>query len=252
MIVKAVDALPSGPAVRARGEADPARACRELRCHRPRQDWTPPGPCGRPRRRGPEARTPAGPRRTRLPPGQIPLDRARRSRRSPPQGPRVGRGRRPPQSRAHAADRTGTGGRRTRRSSWSTTRATPAPGCGTPWSRQPSTPWTPTCHPTPTAHPPGSWSPPPFEALTRPGLADDAVNELSVATIRRLACDAEIIPAVLGSKGEATGRRPRQTAGHPRDLGRTGDPRPALRVPRLRPATVDVPRPPHRALDIRW
>ena len=34
------------------------------------------------------------------------------------------------------------------------------------------------------------------------GLADDAVNELSVATIRRLACDAEIIPAVLGSKSE--------------------------------------------------
>src|SRR3954447_25164008 len=34
------------------------------------------------------------------------------------------------------------------------------------------------------------------------GLADDAVNELSVSTIRRLACDAEIIPAVLGSKGE--------------------------------------------------
>jgi len=36
----------------------------------------------------------------------------------------------------------------------------------------------------------------------RDGLADDAVNDLSVSTIRRLACDAEIIPAVLGSKGE--------------------------------------------------
>src|SRR4051812_20116067 len=34
------------------------------------------------------------------------------------------------------------------------------------------------------------------------GLADDAVNELSVATVRRLACDAEIIPVVLGSTGE--------------------------------------------------
>ncbi len=33
-------------------------------------------------------------------------------------------------------------------------------------------------------------------------LAHDALNELSVATIRRLACDAEIIPAVLGSTGE--------------------------------------------------
>ena len=40
-----------------------------------------------------------------------------------------------------------------------------------------------------------------LDSLTT-GLADDAVNELSVATIRRLACDAEIIPAVLGSKGE--------------------------------------------------
>jgi hypothetical protein len=40
-----------------------------------------------------------------------------------------------------------------------------------------------------------------LDALTT-GLADDAVNELSASTIRRLACDAEIIPAVLGSKGE--------------------------------------------------
>jgi hypothetical protein len=36
----------------------------------------------------------------------------------------------------------------------------------------------------------------------RDGLADHAVNELSVATIRRLACDAEIIPAVLGTRSE--------------------------------------------------
>jgi hypothetical protein len=36
----------------------------------------------------------------------------------------------------------------------------------------------------------------------RKGLAHDAANELSASTIRRLACDAEIIPAVLGSKGE--------------------------------------------------
>jgi hypothetical protein len=40
-----------------------------------------------------------------------------------------------------------------------------------------------------------------LEAL-QTGLADSAVGELSVATIRRLACDAEIIPAVLGSRGE--------------------------------------------------
>ena len=47
------------------------------------------------------------------------------------------------------------------------------------------------------------------EGLTGPtgpagpaGLAETAVPELSVATIRRLACDAEIIPAVLGTTSE--------------------------------------------------
>ena len=35
-----------------------------------------------------------------------------------------------------------------------------------------------------------------------PGLADPALEGLSVATIRRLACDAEIIPAILGTHGE--------------------------------------------------
>jgi hypothetical protein len=40
-----------------------------------------------------------------------------------------------------------------------------------------------------------------LDALTS-GLADAAVNDLSVATIRRLACDAELIPAVLGSEGQ--------------------------------------------------
>jgi hypothetical protein len=36
----------------------------------------------------------------------------------------------------------------------------------------------------------------------RSGLAADATGELSVATIRRLACDAEVIPVVLGTHGE--------------------------------------------------
>jgi hypothetical protein len=40
-----------------------------------------------------------------------------------------------------------------------------------------------------------------LEAL-QTGIADSAVQELSVATIRRLACDAEIVPAVLGAHGE--------------------------------------------------
>src|SRR4051794_34831985 len=53
-----------------------------------------------------------------------------------------------------------------------------------------------------------------LDALTT-GLADDAddpLRELSVATIRRLACDAEIIPAVLGTRSE------------PLDVGRTRRP----------------------------
>ena len=40
-----------------------------------------------------------------------------------------------------------------------------------------------------------------LEAL-RTGLADSAVSELSTSTARRLACDAEIVPAVLGTHGE--------------------------------------------------
>ncbi len=104
-----------GTAVRSRGEQTLLEHAGELRCHRPRPDRTPSGACGRPRRGGSEARAAAGPRGTRLPPGQIPLDRTRRSRRGPGQGPRIGRGRRPPQSRAHAADRTRIRRRRTRR-----------------------------------------------------------------------------------------------------------------------------------------
>ena len=41
------------------------------------------------------------------------------------------------------------------------------------------------------------------------GLADEAVTGLSIATLRRLACDAEIVPAILGTRGE------------PLDVGRT-------------------------------
>ena len=85
---------------------------------------------------------------------------------------------------------------------WSTTRAMPVPGCGTPWSPPLSTRWTPTCHPTVTAHPPDSLVTTTLESL-RHGLAHRRrSSELSVATIRRLACDAEVIPAVLGTHSE--------------------------------------------------
>ena len=77
----------------------------------------------------------------------------------------------------------------------------PGPGCGTPSIQTAQ-------HALDTDLPPDSHGAPArlmvtttLESLTT-GLADDAVNELSVATIRRLACDAEIIPAVLGTRGE--------------------------------------------------
>ena len=203
VIVKAVDALPSGTAVRARGEATLLEHAGQLRRHRPRPHRAASGACGRPRRRGSEARTAAGPGGTRLPPGPLPLDRRpTEPAESALKGRGIGRGRRPPQSRAHAAHRTGARGRR-----HTTTELVrdPRDAGARMWDalvRSPSTRWTPTCHPTPTAHPPGSWSPPPSTSLRRPAWPTTPCSELSVSTIRRLACDAEIIPAVLGSKSE--------------------------------------------------
>ncbi len=75
------------------------------------------------------------------------------------------------------------------------------------------------------------------------GTTEDGA-ELSPATLRRLACDAEIIPAVLGTRGEVL------------DIGRTRRlvtavlwtalvlQGPALHLPRLHPTPGDVPRPP--------
>ncbi len=74
---------------------------------------------------------------------------------------------------------------------------------------------------------------------------------ISRGALRRIACDANIIPVVLG------------TAGQPLDIGRStrlvpqgsaprADPaRRRLRVPRLRPPTDVVRRPPHRPLGRR-
>ena len=75
--------------------------------------------------------------------------------------------------------------------------------------------------------------------------------ELSVAAVRRLSCDADIIPGVLGLRRPGPRRRPRPPPRHGRDLDRPGPPRPALRLPRLHSATLDVPRPPHHPLGRR-
>ena len=68
------------------------------------------------------------------------------------------------------------------------------------------------------------------------------------ATVRRWACDADIVPMVLGSKSEPLdiGRRSRLI---PDAMRRAPDlPRRRLRVPRLHPTPPALPRPPHRAL----
>ena len=81
-------------------------------------------------------------------------------------------------------------------------------------------------------------------------ITDDGL-ELTPATVRRLACDADLIPVVLGTQGEVldVGRTNRLVT--PRDLDRPGLPRPPLRVPGLHPTTGDVPRPPHPPLGRR-
>ena len=91
------------------------------------------------------------------------------------------------------------------------TRVTTAPGCGTPSSRSPSTPSPPTSRRTATAPAPASRSPPASTCSSRrstgppsgsaTSITEDGL-ELSPATVRRLACDADLIPIALGSHGE--------------------------------------------------
>ena len=84
-----------------------------------------------------------------------------------------------------------------------------------------------------------------------PGGTTEDGTHLSPAAVRRLACDADVIPVALGTRGQVldVGRTNRLvTAG---DLDRPGLPRPALRVPRLHQTAGDVPRPPHHPLGRR-
>ena len=85
-----------------------------------------------------------------------------------------------------------------------------------------------------------------WSSLSRP-RTDDGL-ELPAGVVRRLACDAEIIPVVLGTQSEIldVGRThrlvtPAHLAG-PRGQGR------ALHLPRLPTTTPHVPRPPHHTL----
>jgi len=65
---------------------------------------------------------------------------------------------------------------------------------------------------------------------------------LSPQTIRKLACDAAIIPMVLGSQSQTPGRRTNQTPGHPSPASRTVGQRQGLHLPALRAPTPMVRR----------
>ncbi len=133
------------------------------------------------------------------------------------------------------------------------TPATTAPGCATRSTSCAATPRPSTCHRRATAHPPGSASPSAYEDLQRgAGFAETETGEtLSGATLRRICCDAEIIPLVLGLTQRGPRRRPPTTPGHSSDLESTRRPRQALPLPELHPTTVDDPRPPHHPLGER-
>ncbi len=89
-----------------------------------------------------------------------------------------------------------------------------------------------------------------YEDLQRgAGFAETETGEtLSGATLRRICCDAEIIPIVLGLTQRGPRRRPPTTPGHTSDLESTRRPRQALPLPELHPTTLDDPRPPHHPL----
>ena len=137
------------------------------------------------------------------------------------------------------------------------TRATTAPGSGTPWSPPPNTPWTPTCRRRPTAPPPASWSP----STTTPSRTTS--SRLSRGRDhRRRHRPTPRRPPPPGVRRRDHPRRPRHPGrgprrrttpppGHRHHLDRAGPSRPTLHLPRLPTTTADVSRPPPHPLDQR-
>ena len=264
VIVDAVDQLPLDPASGRDGEAVLLDEAAPAQRHRPGQGRPAPGRGGRPRR----GRT-RRPRRTldRRGPGRPPAAGSSRSPRTAPAAsgsgaaaasrtaPLLKAALLPLTKPAPAVDPGDLRLRADRR-----TRATTAPGCGTPWSRPASTPWTPTCPRPATAPGPGSRSPPASRCCaarsTGPPSAPAASRSPTTASSSPPRDPAAGLrrrphPVVLGSRGEVldVGRTHRLVT--PRDLARPGLPRPPLRLPRLHPTTGDVPRPPHPPLGRR-
>ncbi len=81
-------------------------------------------------------------------------------------------------------------------------------------------------------------------------IAGSSVREpISAAAAGQIACDAALIPAVLGGAQPAAGPGPGRAHRHRRPTPRPGTTRPRLHRPGLRPAPRMVPGPPHRALE---
>jgi hypothetical protein len=91
-----------------------------------------------------------------------------------------------------------------------------------------------------------------LKTLAGSGLLDTG-ERLSPEAVRKLACDAQVLPAVLGGDSRPLPLRPGVTYLHacptPSDWAAR---RQRLRVPRLRSADGVVRWPPHSALDRRW
>ncbi len=83
-----------------------------------------------------------------------------------------------------------------------------------------------------------------------PALLDTG-DPITADQARKLACEAGIIPMVLGGKSEVLDLGRREAPLRPVPADRDPAPRPALHQPRLRMARRDVPRPPQHPLEPR-
>ena len=137
VIVAAVEKLPLDAGVRDHAEAVLLEEAARLNATDLGHGRQAPGRGGRPGQGGAGRREGAGPGGPGRAPRPVPVHHRGRRRRRPAPGPRHRRGRRPPQGRAAAADQAaaGRGRRRPGLRGRCTTRATTAPGCGTPSSR---------------------------------------------------------------------------------------------------------------------
>ena len=83
---------------------------------------------------------------------------------------------------------------------------------------------------------------------SRRQLLLDTADPITADQARKLACEAGIIPMVLGAKSRILDLGRQQTALRPGPADRDPRPRPTLHRRRMRLARSDVPRPPQRAL----